>query len=146
MKLEIELVPKSSWYSNVRSNISKEEWDILRKASYRKAGHLCEICGGKGDKHPVECHEIWEYDDNRNIQKLIGFIALCPDCHQIKHIGLARIKGNFEKAKKHLMKINKISEEKADEYIEEVFEKWVKRSKEEWNIDLKFLNNLTTKK
>jgi hypothetical protein len=33
-------------------------------------------------KHKVinimECHEIWEYNDEDKIQKLIGLISLCP--------------------------------------------------------------------
>ena len=29
MKLTIELVPSTAWYSNVRSNVSKEEWDKI---------------------------------------------------------------------------------------------------------------------
>ena len=29
--LKIELVPQTSWYSNLRSNISANDWDKLRK-------------------------------------------------------------------------------------------------------------------
>ena len=59
MKLTIELVPQTAWYSNVRSNVTKSEWDVLRKACYKAAGYKCEVCSGKGPKHPVECHEMW---------------------------------------------------------------------------------------
>ena len=81
MKLTIELVPRMCWYSNVRTNVTREKWDIIRKECYRKSNYKCEICGDKGTTHPVECHEIWEYDDVNYVQKLIGFIALCPNCH-----------------------------------------------------------------
>ena len=61
MKLTIELVPRTSWYNNVRSNVSKERWDELRFDSYAKAKHHCEICGetGKeqGYEHDVDCEE-----------------------------------------------------------------------------------------
>jgi hypothetical protein len=50
MKLTIELVPKTSWYSNVRSNVSKDEWDKIKKKCYIKANYKCEICNGIGDK------------------------------------------------------------------------------------------------
>jgi len=63
--LTVELVPSSSWFSNVRSNVSKKTWDFLRKSTYKKANHRCEICGGRGDKWPVECHEVWDYDDQK---------------------------------------------------------------------------------
>lgn len=43
MKLTIELVPSTAWYSNVRSNVTQAEWDVLRKECYKKAGYVCEI-------------------------------------------------------------------------------------------------------
>ena len=61
-KLTIELVPKTSWFTNLRSLVSKEQWDKIRNKVYWKAGYKCEICGSKGPKWPVECHEIWHYD------------------------------------------------------------------------------------
>jgi hypothetical protein len=45
-----------------------------------EANNKCEICKetGKtqGYKHNVECHEIWIYNDEDKIQKLIGLISL----------------------------------------------------------------------
>lgn len=38
---------------------------------------------------PVECHEVWDYDDDRKIQRLERRVALCPACHEVKHAGLA---------------------------------------------------------
>ncbi len=140
MKLTIELVPQTSWYSNVRSNVTQKEWDVLRRDSYKKAGHKCEICSGVGPKHPVECHEIWEYDDEALTQTLTGLISLCPNCHQVKHIGLARIKGNYPKALKHLAEVNGITEEEAEKYVEECFEIWQERSEKKYTIDITILD------
>ena len=55
------------------------------------------------------CHEIFEFDDQKLIQKLTKLVALCPDCHMVKHIGLAEVNGNLKKATKHFMKVNKTS-------------------------------------
>ena len=66
--LTIELVPRTSWYRNVRSNVSREEWERLKKITFSRAGYVCELCGGRGRKWPVECHEVFEYDDKRYIQ------------------------------------------------------------------------------
>lgn len=137
--LTIELVPSSSWLENVRKICSKEQWDFIRKKVYIKAKYCCEICGGKGSAHPVEAHEIWHYDDINFIQKLYGIIALCPACHEVKHIGLAEINGNLDKAVAHLIKVNKISEKKAKKYIEYAFKTWVTRSKNKWKLDLSYL-------
>ncbi len=138
-KLTIELVPQTAWFSNVRSMVSKEDWDILRRETYKKAHYKCEICGGVGDRHPVECHEIWQYDDSNHIQKLAGLIALCPSCHEVKHIGLASVHGRQYIAKEHLAKVNGWSEEQVDQYVDEQFEKWQQRSRYQWEIDLKWL-------
>lgn len=63
-RLTVELVPRTSWYSNVRSNVLPGVWDRLRRPVFGRARSRCEICGGRGPAHPVECHEVWEYDDD----------------------------------------------------------------------------------
>jgi hypothetical protein len=145
MKLTIELVPASSYYNNVRSNVSGEVWNEIRKKSYEFANYKCEICGdtgfNQGYNHSVECHEIWNYDDKNKIQKLIGFISLCPLCHKVKHIGLARVRNEYKIALNHLIKINKITENKAEKYIDKCFDIWNERSQEEWLLDISYIDN-----
>lgn len=140
-KLTIELVPKGQWGANLRSELPKSEWDRLRKATYRKAGYVCEICGGKGPKWPVECHEIWHYDEDTKTQHLVGLIALCPSCHEVKHMGRTMAVGKGEKGMSHLMKVNGWSREDAQHYVEVVFETWSRRSRENWTLDLSWLEN-----
>ena len=145
-KLTVELVPKTAWYSNVRSNVPKSQWDIIRRAVYKKAGYMCEVGGGKGTKHPVECHEVWEYNDDTKIQKLTRMIALCPACHNVKHLGRARAIGLFEVAIGQLMKVNEWSRAEAIAYTKKVFEQWQERSKIKWKLDLKELNKYGNEK
>ena len=139
-KLTIELVPATSWFTNVRSLVSKEEWDGLRKSVYRSAQYRCQICGGRGEKWPIECHEQWRYDDDCHTQTLIGMIGLCPNCHRVKHFGLARIKGEEEQALLWLMRVNGWSLEAADEHIRSVFSVWKERSRVAWNVDISYLD------
>ena len=141
-KLRIELVPKTCWYTNVRSNVPKRTWDILRRRAYRKAKRRCEICGGKGEKWPVECHEIWHYDDGNYVQRLKGLIALCPFCHEVKHIGLASLRGRGEIAIKHLAQVNGWSKSKAEKHVASASRLWQKRSKHEWTLNLSWLDQL----
>ena len=67
IKLTIELVPASSWFNNVRSQVTKYKWEKLKKYTFKRAHYKCEICGQKGRCWPVECHEEWEYDDEHKI-------------------------------------------------------------------------------
>ena len=139
LKLTIELVPKSCWFSNVRSSVTKKQWDAIKSTVSTKAYNVCEICGGVGPKHPVECHEIWNYNDKKFIQKLIGMVALCPDCHMVKHMGLARVQGREVKATKHFMKVNSLSYQEANDIIDEAFVVWLERSNKTWILDITHL-------
>ena len=144
-KLTIELVPKSSWYSNVRSNVSKAEWDRLRHNSYEQAGHICEICGdvgtNQGYRHNLECHEIWDYDDVSLTQTLTGLVSLCPHCHTAKHPGLAQINGKLGIVVKQLQKVNDITLADAERLLSEAFVKYRERSKNKYTLDISFLDN-----
>ncbi len=143
MKLTIELVPKTCWYSNVRSNVKPAEWNRIRKKCYEKAGNKCEICGGvgtnQGVRHAVECHEIWHYDDVTKKQTLAGLIALCPRCHKTKHAGLASIKGEIDIVIRQLMVVNDMDCEEAEDYIKGSFTVWQERSQHKWELDISML-------
>jgi hypothetical protein len=141
--LEVELIPSTCHFSNVRTTVTTKEWDKIRHISYEAAGHVCEICKdtgkNQGYKHNVECHEIWKYDDKKHIQKLIGLISLCPTCHQVKHIGRAIAIGKQNEAIGQLLKVNKWTPEEAAAHIAESFELYKERSKYQWKLDISTL-------
>lgn len=143
-KLTIELIPTTCHFSNVRTTVKKKEWDKIRFLSYEAANNKCEICKSvgtdQGYKHAVECHEIWEYNDENHIQTLIGLISLCPTCHQVKHIGRAIKIGKFYQCVKQLAQVNKWTREQIDLHIAESFEVYKERSKYQWTLDLSILN------
>jgi len=140
MKLEPDLIPKTSWFRNVRSEVTTVQWDRIRHRCYSDAGYKCEICSGVGPKHPVECHERWEYDEKNAIQTLIGMIALCPNCHEVIHFGLAQVKGRDRQAMKHLCKVNGITMDKGLDVIDRAFEIWNKRNAVDWQVDISYLD------
>jgi hypothetical protein len=138
-RLTIELVPRTCWFSSVRERVSRQDWDRIRSQTYERAGRRCEVCGGRGSKHPVECHEVWEYDETAGIQRLVRMIALCPACHEVKHIGLAGLKGRGEVASAHLAKVNGWASEVAARYVDEAFAIWRTRSSRTWSLDVSAL-------
>jgi hypothetical protein len=146
MKLTIELVPSTSWYDNVRSQVDDKTWDTLRRDCYRKAKFKCEICSEtgleQGFKWPVECHEIWNYDDKNHVQRLDGLIALCPLCHKVKHAGRTGTVDGIVIVMEKLMKVNGWSPEKTYAYIDQAFKTWKIRSKYKWTVDINILNKL----
>lgn len=139
--LTIELVPKTCWYENVRSEVPRWKWEVLKKRCFRNAEYKCEVCGGTGYNWPVECHEIWEYDDKSRTQILRGLVALCPPCHQVKHIGLAGIQGKYDEALEHLSSVNEWDYHTTAMYADEAFDTWRERNKHEWELDITWLEN-----
>lgn len=142
LKLTVELVPESCWFSNVRTSATKGQWDALRKATYERYGNLCASCRGRGSKWPVECHEVWEYSilPKGNTQRLLYLVALCPSCHEVKHFGRAQMVGREDAAMHHLASVNGWNHKKTLWYLEQVAEIWNARSEiPEWTLDLSWL-------
>lgn len=140
--LTVELVPITSWGANLRSRLPTKDWDKLRRRQYTLANYCCQICKGKGPRHPVECHEIWHYDDESHVQTLKGLIALCPACHGVKHLGRSYAVGLADVAIAHLRDVNGWDVERAECYIEGVFIQHAQRSQHEWTLNLEWLSTV----
>ena len=137
LKLSLELVPVTAWFSNLRGICEQETWDIIRKRTYKAYDYRCGICGGKGDKHPVECHEVWAYDDFDHIMALASLVALCPACHSVKHMGFTQTRGKqaLTEAIHHMAKVNFIAVSECMRYIAYYDDIMVRRSQYEWALN-----------
>lgn len=138
-RLTVELLPATTWGSNLRSALRTSQWDKLRRATYAAANHRCEVCGGLGHQYRVACHERWEFDEVQSCQHLVGLIALCPECHDVKHFGRASENGRGASAKLHLCLVNDWSIAEADRYLDLVFALWKLRTRRPWHLDLAWL-------
>jgi len=76
------------------------------------------------------------YDDKSHVQRLVRLIALCPACHEVKHIGLAGVRGRRREATAHLRAVNGWSNRKAAAYVRGAFRDWTERTKHEWAIEV----------
>jgi hypothetical protein len=140
LKLVPDLIPRTSFFKNLRSMLTATEWDRIRRASYERAGHKCEVCGSS--QGLLHSHEVWDYDENTGIQKLVGLAALCPSCHEVKHVGLAQVQGRLEQAIGHMMRVNKIGALQARGIVAEAFRIWTRRSRMKWTLDVSALKTL----
>lgn len=147
--LTIEMVPEPLWRKNLRSELSRSDWDRLRKMAYRRAEYRCEVCEGSGLEQgfnwPVECHEVWHYDDEAHIQRLDRLIALCPRCHHVKHIGrISATEGQEGVARclAHLKAVNGWTDEQVKEHVGVVNRQWqIRSSYEGWRQDISILDS-----
>lgn len=138
LRLTAELVPKTSWYDNMRKAVSGSDWNKIRKNVYAQYNRQCGICHAQVR---LNCHEIWHYDDERHLQTLAGFIALCDWCHHIKHLGFAGMlasqgKLDYEKLIQHFMRVNECDRETFEHHRAAAMRQWKERSAHQWQVDL----------
>ena len=140
-RLSLELVPATCSHSNVRSHISRSDWRKLQALTFTKAKGRCEICRGKGRTgRGLHCHEVWHYDESKFVQKLVGLMALCPSCHEAKHMGRARATGRGMRARRHLARVNGWTTKAATDYFKKESEICLRRSARDWRLDLTWLS------
>ena len=143
--LFIDLIPRSCWFSNVRSCIHPKDWDRVRHHIYERANYSCECCeiNTKEDNSngQIEAHERWHYDNEKKIQKLVRIIALCHQCHQSTHMGLAGIKGKKQEAIAHLKYVRHFNDDEVNHHYDEAFKLWRERNKNIWELDISLIIN-----
>jgi hypothetical protein len=144
-RLTVEIIPTSLHGKNPRTEMGRAMWERQRRKVCEAAGNRCEICGGVGKRHPVEIHERYEYDETSRppCQKVVGLIALCPDCHAVKHLArtrlVARQQGDrsiYENAVHHLAHVNVWDDQGVRDYLAEVQAQFRRREAlGEWTQD-----------
>jgi hypothetical protein len=140
------LVPEPLWGQNFRTFLQKEDWDFIRKETYKSSGNRCSTCGGKGEEWPVECNEVWDYrhlSSEEGVCILNRFEALCPKCHSIHHIGKARVDGRYRQTLSHMALINRTSLSEAEEKAMEAMELFEKNSDMNWTVGFENENEWT---
>src|SRR5258708_34147673 len=90
--LVVDLIPSTSWFTNVRAAVSPGDWERLRRMVYRRAGDCCEACGSHPD-HPaglyMEAHGRFAYDTRPGVQGLRRLICLGPRCPGTTRAGVS---------------------------------------------------------
>ena len=137
-KLNFELVPDGCWFSNLRNNLPKKVWDVVRKDAYQRANGKCMICNRKVSR--LEAHERWSYDEENGIQKLEDVIAVCNSCHSVIHIGRTQLVGDIDRAIAHFCKVNECNYAEYIKSLGKANEEHKRRNLvPEWCLDVSFL-------
>jgi len=133
-----EMLPVTTWEDNVRTRVSGEHWDRLRRYCYKAAGHRCEICGNKGSP-AIEAHEVWVFDDKTRTQRLQRLIALCVKCHKAHHLGFARKLGIYDDVLAHMRWVNDWDDTRLKAALAGAQRTFEKRSRERWSVDISWV-------
>lgn len=88
------LLPYSLHGVNPRSIMGQTNWNKTKKAKRLEANHHCQIC----DKYVphvagnwLECHEVYEIDEEKLEFRLKDIVAICNMCHRFIHFGYTTI-------------------------------------------------------
>ena len=141
---DIELVPEPLWNKNIRTKYPAM-WPQISKNIIHKAKNKCQVCGKKTSN--LHCHEVWEYDDKKHIQKLVNLAAICEQCHSYKHLGHTQLKGEdaYNDAVYKYAEVNNKDISIAYLDVEIALSKWRERNNYEWEqiIDTKLVSQLS---
>jgi hypothetical protein len=137
-----DLIPATSWGSNLHNLLSTRSWDELRHRTFRKTGFRCETCGT--DRN-LECHELWEYHEPLpkyleqkacGVQRLVRLMALCADCHETHHLGLANLRGRGDIASDRIRAYNRWTSAEISQYRALLDDRYIRRCECAWLLDL----------
>jgi hypothetical protein len=134
--LFVDLIPRTSWFRNVRDAVDPADWDRLRRMVYRRAGLRCEACGAR--RVQLEAHERFAYDARAGVQRLVRLICLCSACHGVTHFGHTRLRGDAaaQAAINHLQTVTGMDAGETERHIRDAFDLWTRRSQSPWRVDL----------
>ena len=74
-----------------------------------------------------------------NSKYLADFLVGASGCHELKHIGLAEVRGYLDRAKSHLAEVNGWTDEQVELHLASQIEVWHRRSAVSWALDLECL-------
>jgi hypothetical protein len=139
--LFVDLIPRTSWFRNVRAAVDPADSDRLRRMVYRRAGLRCEACGAR--RVQLEAHERFIYDTRAAIQRLVRLICLCTACHQVTHFGHTRLLGDAaaQAAINHLQTVTGMTAAETERHIRDAFALWERRSRTPWRVDLSMISD-----
>jgi hypothetical protein len=145
--LFVDLIPKTSWFANVRAVVSERDWHRIRRMVHRRAGERCEACGAVEDKavkRYLECHERFSYHGSGGcgLQMLQRLICLCSECHRATHYGHTALSGPQAEAQaqSHLMRVTGMSPAQLQVHLDEAWRIWEQRSVRQWTVDLSVIS------
>ena len=142
--LFVDMIPRSCWFTNVRTCVSSQDWERLRRMILGRAGHRCEACGATEDRESrrwLEAHERWSYDHRTGTQTLRRLICLCSPCHLATHIGHANITGRASEALAHLRQVTGMNDQQVALHVDRAGLLWIERFERTWHLDLRMLTD-----
>ena len=116
LRLAFEPVPWESRRNTLANLLPPDQWNAIRRSAYRRGGYRCEACGRSDRLH---CHEVWHFNHSTGCQCLAGLQALCPLCHDTKHITFTHDEYRVRELLQHFAAVNRLTPEEAGACLED---------------------------
>ena len=147
VRLRADLLPASTWGSNLRGLLSPTQWDRLRAPVLAAAGLRCQICGAARPARRPDCHEQWIFgleaivpgDIPLPVQRLVRLVALCPACHEVQHVGLAGLRERLAEVRARLGQLNSWTPAQVSADLDRAARRSVLLEQVPWDLDLRTL-------
>lgn len=133
-KLRPHLVPKSLWGKSAANLLKRADWERIRREALQAARHACEVCCDTKPAGGLNCHELWDYDDEHGTATLVGLRIQCRNCDGAVHMGRAVKRGFGAAAIAQLVKVNVIGPRDAKMLYRSAMDEWRRRNKKQWRI------------
>lgn len=121
LKLIPVLIPKPLWGVNAHNLLEGQCWQNIRRNTFLRSDYCCVICQRK---KPLECHEVFKFDDEKGVAVLLRLEGRCEDCHACNHLGrLKKVnpKG-FKRALAYIGFVNQITPQVVIRIVGEAFD------------------------
>lgn len=109
----------------------------------QRADWRCEICGGPEDSTQnryLSCHERWDWQEARGVQRLARLMALCVACDAVTHLGRYLIHHDDDSVPRaHLAAVRGWTEEQAASHMKQAWDLWRQRPNITWEMDTTIL-------
>ena len=132
LRLSVQAIPAASRRASLANLMVRPEWDKLRRSVYRRARYHCQICGREGRLY---CHELWQCNETTGYQWLMGFEALCQDCHDVRHLFFVRSGRERARLFGHFLTVNRVTREQGIGHLAAVYRQQQKLNQREWIVN-----------
>ena len=114
--------------------MKRADWERIRREAQQAARRTCEVCSDAESANALNCHELWDYDDEHGTATLVGLRIQCRNCDSAVHMGRAVRRGFGAAAVAQLVKVNGIGPREAKMLYRNAMDEWKQRNKKQWRI------------
>jgi hypothetical protein len=128
-----ELVPEPLWYLSGQNLLPRRQWQAIRAAVIAEVGSHCSACAQPIAASAI-CHEMWSYENDAGIARLLGLTIICRPCNGVHHFGQASVGGWLPAVFEQLESVNGIDHAAAKEMLRQAKANWRSQSARSWTI------------